>query len=46
MWHRTAIPDLLIAEVALHHYLGVVHVDGDYERIAEVRPLVSRRLSV
>jgi predicted nucleic acid-binding protein len=24
MWHRTPIPDLLIAEVALHHDLGVV----------------------
>ena len=44
MWHRTPIPDLLIAEIALHHHLGVVHVDGDFERIAEVRPLVVRRL--
>jgi predicted nucleic acid-binding protein len=44
MWHRTPIPDLLIAETALHHGLGVVHVDGDFERIAEVRPLVVRRL--
>ena len=44
MWHRTAIPDLLIAETALHHGLGVVHVDGDYDRIAEVRPLPTRRL--
>lgn len=44
MWHRTPIPDLLIAEIALHHSLGVVHVDGDYDRIAEVRPLVARRL--
>lgn len=46
MWHRTAIPDLLIAETALYHGLGVVHVDRDYERIAEVRPLQSRRLRV
>jgi predicted nucleic acid-binding protein len=45
MWHRVAIPDLLIAEIALHRGLGVVHVDGDYERIAEVRPLRVRRLS-
>lgn len=45
MWHRVAIPDLLIAETALHNDLGVVHVDGDYERIAEVRPLTQRRLS-
>ena len=45
MWHRTPIPDLLIAETALHHGLGVVHVDGDFERIAEVRPLLVRRLA-
>jgi predicted nucleic acid-binding protein len=44
MWHRTAIPDLLIAETALHHGMGVVHVDRDYERIAEVRDLPIRRL--
>ena len=44
MWHRVAIPDLLITETALHNELGVVHVDGDYERIAEVRPLTQRRL--
>ncbi|MGH3899567.1 MAG: PIN domain-containing protein [Pseudonocardiaceae bacterium] len=44
MWHRTPIPDLLIAETAMHHRLGVVHVDGDFDRIAEVRPFTSRRL--
>lgn len=44
MWHRTPIPDLLIAETALHHGLGVVHVDGDFDRIAEVRALTARRL--
>ena len=44
LWHRTAIGDLLIAETAVHNDLGVVHVDGDYERIAEVRPLTARRL--
>jgi predicted nucleic acid-binding protein len=44
MWHRTPIPDLLIAETALHHRMGVVHVDGDFDRIAEVRPLSIRRL--
>jgi predicted nucleic acid-binding protein len=44
MWHRIPIPDLLIAVTALHHGLGVVHVDGDFDKIAEVRPLVSRRL--
>ena len=45
MWHRTPIPDLLIACTALHHGLGVVHVDRDFDRIAEVRPLVARRLA-
>lgn len=44
MWHRTPIPDLLIAETALYHGLGVVEIDGDFERIAEVRPLTVRRL--
>lgn len=44
MWHRVPIPDLLIAETALHHGLGVLHVDSDYSKIAEVRPLVARRL--
>lgn len=39
MWHRTPIQDLLIAEVALHHGLGVVTADGDFQRIAKVRPL-------
>lgn len=46
LWHRVAIPDLLIAETALHHNLGVVHVDGGYERIAEVRPVTVRRLTM
>ena len=45
MWHRTPIPDLLIACTALHHGLGVVHVDRDFERIAQVRPLAVRRLA-
>ena len=44
MWHRTPIPDLLIAETALHHGLGVAHVDAAFDRIAEVRPLIVRRL--
>lgn len=44
MWHRTPIPDLLIAETALYHGLGVAHVDADFDRIAAVRPLVVRRL--
>jgi len=44
MWHRTPIPDLLIAETALYDKVGVVHVDRDYDRIAEVRQLTVRRL--
>ena len=44
MWHRTSIPDLLIAETAIYHELGVVHVDGDFDRIAEVRELTVRHL--
>jgi len=44
MWHRIPIPDLLIAETALHHGMGIVHVDRDFDRIAEVRPLTVRRL--
>jgi predicted nucleic acid-binding protein len=44
MWHHTPIPDLIIAETALHHGLGVVQVDGDFARIAEIRPLTVRRL--
>lgn len=46
MWHRTPIPDLLIAETALYHHLGVVTVDSDFARIAEVRPLVVRHLAL
>ncbi|GAA0635236.1 PIN domain-containing protein [Sporichthya brevicatena] len=44
MWHRLPIPDLLIAETALHLGLGVLHVDRDYDRIAAVRPLIHRRV--
>lgn len=46
MWHRVAIPDLLLAVTALHHEVGVVHIDADFDRIAEVRPLVARRLEL
>lgn len=46
MWHRIPISDLLIAETALYHECGVVHVDSVFERIAEVRPLVVRRLGL
>jgi predicted nucleic acid-binding protein len=44
LWHRIPIPDLIIAETALFHTFGVLHIDGDFERIAQVRPLVLRRL--
>ncbi|MDQ3735337.1 MAG: PIN domain-containing protein [Actinomycetota bacterium] len=44
MWHRTPIPDLLIAVTALHHGLGVAHVDRDFDRISKVRPLTARRV--
>lgn len=37
MWHRTPIPDLFIAETAIHHQAGVLHQDRDYKRIAAVR---------
>lgn len=43
MWHRTAIPDLVIAETALHHDAGILHVDRDYARIATVRPALEHR---
>lgn len=46
MWHRTAIPDLFIAETALSHKAGVLHRDRDYARICEVRPaLLERQLT-
>lgn len=46
LWHRRPIPDLLIAATALHHDVGVVHTDGDFELIAKVRPLRSWKLRV
>lgn len=46
MWHRTPIPDLFIAETAIHHQAAVLHQDRDYERIAAVRPgFQARKLS-
>jgi predicted nucleic acid-binding protein len=38
MWHRTPLPDLFLAETAIHHRVGVLHHDRDYTRITEVRP--------
>ena len=46
MWHRTPIPDLLIAVTAIANGLGIVHVDRDFDRISEVRALTARRLTV
>ncbi len=43
MWHRTAIPDLFIAETALSHGAGVLHRDRDYARIVKVRPALLER---
>lgn len=31
MWHRIPIPDLFIAETALYHDLGVLHIDRDFD---------------
>jgi len=44
LWHRIPIPDLFVAETALFHALGVVRVDGAFDRIADGRPLRVRRL--
>jgi predicted nucleic acid-binding protein len=38
MWHRTPLPDVLIAVVALHHRGGILHKHRDFARIAAVRP--------
>jgi predicted nucleic acid-binding protein len=46
LWHRRPIPDLLIAVTALHHDVGVVHADSDFELIAQVRPLRSWKLQI
>jgi predicted nucleic acid-binding protein len=46
LWHRRPIPDLLIAVTALHHDVGVVHADNDFDLIAQVRPFRSWKLRV
>ena len=38
--------DCLIAACALRHGIGVLHVDRDFDAIARVAPLVSRRIAV
>lgn len=35
-WHRTSLPDVLIACIAAEHRLTVLHYDSDYERLAQV----------
>jgi predicted nucleic acid-binding protein len=42
--HRRPIPDLIIAATAELHNAEVLHVDGDYELIAEVTGQAMRRL--
>jgi predicted nucleic acid-binding protein len=42
--HRRPIPDLIIAATAELHNAEVLHVDGDYEMIAEVTGQAMRRL--
>ena len=46
LWHRRPIPDLLITLTALHHDVGIVHADNDFELIAQVRPVRSWKLIV
>lgn len=35
-WHRTPLPDVVIAATAGEHHLAILHYDSDYERIAEI----------
>lgn len=35
-WHRTPIPDVMIAATAAAHDLTILHYDSDFERLAEV----------
>lgn len=43
--HRTPIPDVIIAATAEHHQAIVLHVDKDYEHIAEATGQPMRRLA-
>lgn len=43
--HRTPIPDIIIAATAEHHHATVLHVDKDYEHIAEATGQPMRRLA-
>lgn len=46
LWHRRPLPDLLIAVTAMHHDVGVVHADNDFDLISKIRPLRSWKLRV
>jgi predicted nucleic acid-binding protein len=46
LWHRRPIPDLLISVTAMHHDVGVAHLDNDFELIAEVVSLRTWKLEV
>lgn len=35
-WHRTPLPDVVIAATAAEHGLTILHYDSDYERIADL----------
>jgi predicted nucleic acid-binding protein len=35
-WHRTPLPDVIIAATAAEHGLTVLHYDSDFERLSEV----------
>jgi len=35
-WHRTSIPDVVIAATASEHHVTVLHYDSDYERLSTV----------
>ena len=38
--------DCLIAACAIRHHLGVAHIDRDYDHLAKVSPLQTRRISI
>jgi hypothetical protein len=43
--HRMPIPDVIIAATAEQHDATVLHVDGDYDRIAAITEQPVRRLA-
>ena len=44
-WHRVPIPDVIIAATAEHHRATVIHVDKDFDLIAEVTDQPMLRLA-